>query len=252
MHTAFSLKGSMFEIEINGQLTDRERLLDWQAGDRLGVVINSPLGALGASMLMQLVTTAYYDVRPSRRSAPHYAEIYLFHSGGRYGDFTSFDVVARRELFLSAQPEAVLAAINDRAITHLAVPDGVPRNLTFPWSEPEAARDCIRHCFAYAADGRTRDADIAITSRDPDLHHDVALALEPQLLLENIEGYTDMGGPDVQLYTRLVAQRVRSRLDEISADEKARAKTYFGAIPDNGIMRQTFRRIGIDEALSLL
>ena len=66
MHTAFLLKSSMFEIEMNGRASDREELLDWQAGDRLGIVLNSPLGALGASMLIQLVTAAYYDVRPSR------------------------------------------------------------------------------------------------------------------------------------------------------------------------------------------
>ena len=252
MHTAFSLKGSMFDIEMNDQLTDREELLDWRAGDRLGIVLNSPLSALGASMLMQLVTTAYYDVRSSRRDEPHYAEIYLFHAGGRYGDFTSFDVLPRHELFLSAEPGALIEAINDRAITHLAVPDGVPKSLTFPWSEPESARDRIRQCFAYGAHGRASDADIAITSRDPGLHHDVELALNPMALVENIERYMDAGGLDVQLYSRALAQHVRSRLDEISADEKAAAKTCHEALTDNGVMRQTYRKISVDEALSLL
>jgi hypothetical protein len=252
MHTAFSLKSSMFAIEMNGQPTDPEGLLDWRAGDRLGIVLNSPLSALGASMLMQLVTTAYYDVRPDRRSEPHYAEIYLFHAGGRYGDFTSFDVVPRRELFLSAEPEALIEAINDRAITHLAVPDGSPRSLTFPWSEPESARDRIRHCFAYGAQGRAHDADIAIRSDDPELHHDVELALNPMGLVENIERYIDAGDAEVQRYSRKLAQQVRRRLDEISADEKVAAKTAHEALSDNGGMRQTFRKISVDEALSLL
>jgi hypothetical protein len=242
----------MFDIKMKGEATDREEILDWRPDDRLGIVLNSPLGALGASMLMQLVTTAYYDVRPSRREAPHYAEIYLFHSGGHYGDFTSFDVLPRRELFLSGEPEALIEAINDRAITHLAVPDGVPRGITLPWTETESAHDRIRHCFIYAADGRTDDADIAITSRDPDLHHDIELALEPKELLANIERYIDAGGPDVQRYSRRLAQRLRSRLDEISADDRATAKTYHEVISDDGVMRQTFRKIGVDEALSLL
>ena len=252
MHTAFSLKGSMFAIEMNGQAADREELLDWRPDDRLAVILNSPLSALGASMLIQLVTTAYYDVRPNRRKAPHYAEIYLLHSGGRYGDFSSFDVVPRREVFLPADPGALIEAINDRAITHLAVPDGTPRHLTFPWKEPEAARDRIRHCFAYTAQGRTGNADIAIMSRDPDLHQDVELALEPIALAENIERYIDVGDADVQLYSRKLAQRVRSRLTEISAHEKITARTYHDAISDDGIMRQTFRNISVDAALSLL
>jgi hypothetical protein len=252
MHTASSLKNSMFKIEMNGQLTDREGLLDWRTGDRLGIVLNSPLSALGASMLIQLVTTAYFDVRPSRREAPHYAEIYLFHSGGRYGDFTSFDVLPRRELFLSAEPGTLIEAINDRAITHLAIPDGMPRKLTFPWTETESVHDRIRHCFAYAAQGRTSDADIAITSRDPDLRNDVELTLQPKMLLENIERYIDAGGADVQLYSKKLAQRLRSRLTEIGEDDQATAKKYHAAVTNDGVMSQTFRKISIDEALSLL
>jgi hypothetical protein len=203
-------------------------------------------------MLMQLVTTAYYDVRPSRREAPHYAEIYLFHSGGRYGDFTSFDVLPRRELFLSGEPEALVEAINDRAITHLAIPDGVRRSLTLPWTEAESMHDRIRHCFAYAAHGRANDADIAIMSHEAGLHHDVELALEPKLLLESIERYIDAGGPDVQRYSRGLAQRLRSRLDEISQDEQAIAKRHHEALSHDGVMRQSFRTIDLAEALSRL
>ena len=220
MHTAFSLKGSMFEIELNGHPVDREALIDWRPDDRLGVVLDSPLSALGASMLVQLVTTAYYDRRPSRREAPHYAEIYLLHAGGRYGDFSSFDIVPRREVFLPADPAALLEAINDRAITHLAVSDRPSQGSVIPWKEPEAARDRIRHCFAYSADGRTSGADVAILSREAGLHQDVALALEPTKLAENIEGYIEAGDAEVRLYSTRLAQRVRGRLDEISQSKK--------------------------------
>ena len=211
MHTAFSLKDSMFRVEINGQAGDPRGLLDWAPGDRLGIVLNSPLAALGASMLIQLVTMAYYDVRPGRRQAPHYAEIYLFHSGGRYGDFTSFDVLPRREVFLSAEPEALIEAINDRAITHLAVPDGTPGSTTFPWTEAESARDRVRHCFVYSAQGRVDNGDVAIISRDPDLNQDVELALNPMALLENIERYIDAGDAAVQRFSSVLVHRLRSR-----------------------------------------
>lgn len=242
----------MFEIEMSGQAISREELLDWRPGDRLGVVLRSPLSALGASMLMQLATTAYYDVRPDRRKAPHYAEIYLFHSGGRYGDFSSFDVTPHRELFLPDDAGALIEAINDRAITHLAVPDGTSTQSTFPWSEPEAARDRIRHCFAYSAEGRARDADVAIISSEPGLRHDVELALDPMALAENIERYIHAGDADIQLFSRKLAERVRSRVDEISEDEKAAAKARHEASWNKGIMRQTFRKISVDDALSLL
>lgn len=252
MHTAFSLKDSMFGIEINGHAADPNGLLDWAPGDRLGIVLNSPLGALGASMLIQLVTMAYYDVRPGRREAPHYAEIYLFHAGGRYGDFTSFDVLPRREVFLPAAPDALIEAINDRAITHLAVPDGTATNATFPWTEAESVRDRVRHCFVYAAQGRVDNGDVAIVSRDPNLNQDVELALDPKALLENIERYIDAGDAAVQRFSRGLAQRLRSRLGEISPDEQATARAYRAASSDRGFTRQTFRRASVDEALALL
>lgn len=252
MHTAFSLKSSMFEIEVDGQAADREKWLDWQPNDRLGVVLNSPLGGLGASMLIQLATAAYFDVRPTRREAPHYAEVYVFQSGGPHGDLSSFDIVPHREVFVSEEPGAMLEAINDRAITHLVVPDGTPRDLTFPWKEPESARDRIRHCYAYSAQGRTSDADVAIISRESLLRDDVELALEPMKLVENIESYLDVGDATNQLYTRKLAQRVRGRLNEVSEDDKITARTYHDAILENDIMRQTFRTISVDTALSLL
>ena len=252
MHTAFSLKESMFRIEIDGKVADSRALLDWRPDDRLGVVLRSPLSALGASMLMQLVTTAYYDVRPGRRKAPHYAEIYLFHSGGCYGDFSSFDVTPHRELFLPADAGALIEAINDRAITHLAVPDGAPTQSVFPWSEPEAARDRIRHCFAYSAGGQVRDADVAILSSEPDLRHDVELALNPMALVDNIERYMDAGDADIQLFSKRLAQRVRSRVNEVSEIEKETAKAYHNNSWDNGTIRQNFRKISVDDALSIL
>lgn len=252
MHTAFSLKESMFRIEIDGKVADSRALLDWRPDDRLGVVLRSPLSALGASMLMQLVTTAYYDVRPGRRKAPHYAEIYLFHSGGCYGDFSSFDVTPHRELFLPADAGALIEAINDRAITHLAVPDGAPTQSVFPWSEPEAARDRIRHCFAYSAGGQVRDSDVAILSSEPHLRHDVELALNPMALVDNIERYMDAGDADIQLFSKRLAQRVRSRVNEVSEIGKETAKAYHNNSWDNGTIRQNFRKISVDDALSIL
>ena len=48
--------------------------------------MDRPLGATGASMLIQLAITAFYDVKPSRREVTLYPEIYLFHVGGRHGN----------------------------------------------------------------------------------------------------------------------------------------------------------------------
>lgn len=253
MHTALSLKSLMFGIEVEGQPANREMLLDWRLQDRLGVVVTTPLGGLGASLLMQLATTAYYDARPSRRDAPHYAEIYVFHVGGLYGDFTSFDIAPpRREVFLEADPAALIEAINDRAITHLAIPDSVQSALNFPWSEAEAALDRIRHCYVYSARGRTDCADIAIFSQDASTAEDVNLMLEPQRLLDDLSGYIEQSTGTLRTYSEGLAARLRKRLSEVSEADREQARKCRDAISTSGLPRETYRRISVDDALRMM
>lgn len=67
MHTAARLKADMFEVEIGAKSTSVSELLDWGAFDRLGVIVNAPLGGLGASLLIQLAITGFYDVPERKR-----------------------------------------------------------------------------------------------------------------------------------------------------------------------------------------
>jgi hypothetical protein len=204
-------------------------------------------------MLMQLAITAYYDAKPSRREAPHYAEVYVFHLGGRYGDFTSLDVAPpRREAFLTANPASLVEALNDRAITHLAVPDAPTRPLDLPWSEAEAARDRIRQCYAYEAGGRTSSADVAIFSRNAATLEDVEMALHPQRLLKVIRGYIKSSKGALRTFTEASAARVHSRLNEVTETDRAEAHARRDAISISGLPRETYRRICVDDALGML
>jgi len=69
-------------------------------------------------------------------------------------------------LVASGRPVALLEAINDRAITQLALPHnriGDPRVLAGAAStraEQANARDRLRSCFLYGADGEVPDADV--------------------------------------------------------------------------------------------
>src|SRR3954454_9175134 len=113
MHTATQLQADLFAVRRNGKPATREELLpDWEAHDRLGVVMTEPFGAIGAGHLIQLAITAFYDVRPRRRAplpkrpedlSPDavYPEIYLFHVGGSHGDHSVFDFwPARKEVLV--------------------------------------------------------------------------------------------------------------------------------------------------------
>ena len=86
MHTAHELRRPMISVELGGQPGALEDLLDWDVRDRLGVIMTSPFGALGAGLLVLLCVIAFYDVeKQKRRCRPLYPSIYLFHVGRPWG-----------------------------------------------------------------------------------------------------------------------------------------------------------------------
>jgi hypothetical protein len=137
---------------------------------------------------VQLAITAFYDLRPARRtSAPQYPEIYLFHVGGRYGNHSFFDYwPPRKEVFLDNDACAVLSAVNDKAITRLVVADGKPTPAAYdPW-EPAAAGDRISSAFAYSASGWVANADVRLSSRNERAEVNATMTLHPDRALARL------------------------------------------------------------------
>lgn len=253
MHTAFSLADSMFDIQIDGKAADRAALLDWREQDRLGVVVSTPLGALGASLLIQLVTAAYYDARPDRRAAPHYAEIYIFHLGGRFGDFSALDITPpRKEVFVDNDPVALVEAMNDRAISHIALPDVAAAALSYPWTEAETMRDRVRHCYAYSESGTSIGGDVVISTSDAGPLSDVELILEPERLLANMVGYAKLATGAGRSFSFRVARQIEDRLPEVEHQDRIRARAFRTTLTESGVTLETYRRIDIDTALQMM
>jgi hypothetical protein len=71
------------------------------------------------------------------------------------GDHSSYDFwPARKEVLVEDDPRLVLAAINDRGITRLAVPEVERVFVDHEYKEPSAARDRIATAFVYSPTGR--------------------------------------------------------------------------------------------------
>jgi hypothetical protein len=112
--------------------------------DRLGVVMSRPCGAVGASALIAATITAFYDLHRARGEDFYvYPDYYLFHVGRPLGDHARLDVWPRRkEVVVGEEPQAILEAIDDRAITRLVVEDGPADRPGLvvedggPWSAP--------------------------------------------------------------------------------------------------------------------
>lgn len=268
MHTARQLSEEQFEVRIGGEPASRAALLpDWTPWDRFGIVVDRPLGALGASALIQLAITAFYDARPGRRAgypvpgtpaddAAVYPDIYLFHVGGRHGFHAPFDFwPARKEVFLPADPRQVLDAVNDRGITRLAVPDAAAQPVEHQWKEPAAARDRIVSAFAYSPEGVTAEADVEIIGLDRVTQVNVAAMLaqgERDLKSGTFTADLDRIAHDADLVERHWTSHKRRRAGETAGADTDRARAARSELGVDGRITETYRRIGVDEALDRL
>jgi hypothetical protein len=253
MHTSQQLERSQFSITIAGQAADREDLFpSWHAWDRLGVVIHEPLGALGASQIIQVAITAFYDERPerTRQGTIQYPEIFALNVGGRFGDLSDFDFwPERKQVFLDASPTEVLAAINNLAITRLLVPEGPVTETQHVFKEPESARERIASAFAYSATGRVSDADVVIAGLDRRVEMNANQAMDPEGSLAMLARAVERS-PSVDMQHWL--DYGRARRDELSAADCERAVARRAQLLEEGLPTESYRRVSVDDALGML
>jgi hypothetical protein len=174
MHTLTQLSTSQFRIDGLSSAAPQDNTIfpAWTRDDRFGIVINDPLGGVGASHLIQLAICAFYDSRPECRAGVNlYPEIYAFHLGQGWGSHAEYDFwPPRRETVVSGSPQDLLDAILDRAVTRLALPEAGSTALypdgTFDVKEVGALEDRLRSAFVYSSTGRVQSADFALTGID--------------------------------------------------------------------------------------
>jgi hypothetical protein len=222
MHTTHTLRSSSFVVAIDGAPAGlRDVLPGFGAGDRLGVVVRRPCGGVGASVLILAAVTAFYDVQRERSDDFFiYPDYFLFHVGERHGDHGMLDVwPIHKEVVVEDEPEALLQAVNDRGVTRLVVEDGVA-------GEPELAAETLASAgsrivtaLAYSASGRVRGGDVAIT------------------------GSTDTEG---------YVHDVLDASTDVPADRRAAIAGGRRELLTDGAPTESYRRIGLEEALGLL
>jgi hypothetical protein len=169
MHSSRELRSSSFELRLDGRPAGIPDLFEgFGEQDRLGLVMNSPCGAVGASTLIAATITAFYDFHRARGEEFFvYPDYYLFHVGRPLGDHARLDVWPRRkEVVVRTAPQAILEAIDDRGITRLVVEDGEPVEGGLDDEAVASARGRIKTCLAYSPAGRVEDADVQIAGND--------------------------------------------------------------------------------------
>ena len=241
MHTAKTLHDDSFAISIDGRSSDVLDLFPaFDEADRIGVVVSAPHGALGASLLYLAAVHVFYELqRAKSEDFWIYPDFYLFHVGARFGHHGSLDVWPdHKEVEVAPEPDRILEAINDRAITRLVVPDQPSGR---PPSSPEARASFssrLRSAFAYSPAGSLTDADIAISGNEV-TEGWVRDALDPEDLIERL-------GPGAE------ANSVRSHMDEVTPETRALIAESRQALVRQGRPRETYRRLSGDDALTRL
>jgi hypothetical protein len=236
----------MFEIQLGGRPGRLEELFEgFGEHDRLGLVMRRPCGAVGASALIAATITAFYDLQRSRAEKFFiYPDYYLFHVGAPLGDHARLDIWPRRkEVVVEDDPERILEAIDDRAITRLGVEDGPARELELDAELLASARARIVSAFAYSASGRVEGADVRIASNEVAEGY-VEAILEPE---ERMARLRSEGGSGAAR-----ADTIAQRAGEVAPEVRREIRLARRQLVEDGVPVETYRRIDLDEALALL
>jgi hypothetical protein len=236
----------MFEIGLAGRSGSIEGLFPgFGEHDRLGLVMRRPCAAVGASALIAATITAFYDIQRSRGTDFFiYPDYYLFHVGGPLGDHARLDIWPRRkEVLVEDDPDRILEAIDDRAITRLVVEDGSARERELDAEPVASARARIVSCLAYSASGRVADADVRIES-NPVAEGYVEAILDPEARMERLRAE----GGDAEARAETIAVRA----GEVASDVRRQIRLAREDLLEDGVPVETYRRIELEEALALL
>jgi hypothetical protein len=222
VHSSRELSSAAFQISIDGApATVADVLPGFAAADRLGIVVRRPCAGVGASALLLAAVTAFYDFQRARSQDFFiYPDYFVFHVGRQLGSHNRLEIwPPHKEVVVADDPEEVLRAINDRAVTRLVVEDGAPGEGSFARETVASARDRIVTALAFSPNGRARDADVAIASN------------------EVAESYVD---------------GVLEQSRDIPAGERDRILAARRHLVEEDRPVETYRRIGLEEALGLL
>jgi hypothetical protein len=222
VHSSRELSPASFAITLDGApATVTELLPGFAAADRMGVVVRRPCGGMGASALLLAAVTAFYEIqRAASEDFVVYPDYFVFHVGQALGDHRMFDVwPSHKEVVVPDDPEEALRAINDRAITRLVVEDGMPGEGAFAPETLASARSRIVTALAYTANGRVREGDVTIAGND---------------------------------VTEAYVARALEQSGDVSAGERDRIAAARRKLLEDGRPVETYRRVGLDEALGLL
>jgi len=175
MHSSTELTSSMFDIQSDGRrvASFADLCPGFTAQDRLGIIIRQPLDAIWNSALILAAVTAFYDEQRKAVSDFFiYPDYFIFHAGCPVAEYSMFDIWPQHKcISVEDNPETLLQAVNDRAISILVLNadeshERESRESSLQRHTRNAALNRIRHAFLCSRHKRTRNADVRIKGNE--------------------------------------------------------------------------------------
>ncbi|MDA0839205.1 MAG: hypothetical protein O3B01_12025 [Planctomycetota bacterium] len=108
--------------------------------------------------------TAFYDrYRESRTDFRAYPDFFTFQRADPVADYGMLDIwPSHKNVLVSSAAGETAAAITDRGVNILLVPDGPEKEIDFDALQIESARRNVNRCFAYSFEGKVDPSDMII------------------------------------------------------------------------------------------
>lgn len=171
MHSSYAINSPDFSVEREGGAAPLSELWPggYRNGDRFAVLMGTPMDAVGCSNLIGGTNTLFYDHLRETRGTTNffrYADTYMIGVDCEPGDWNQLDVWPMHKFVSIMQPtaEAVVHTINDRRITHLAIPEtGIRVRGPVVLSTWNTFLDQVKVVMLYnPLTGKAREADVAL------------------------------------------------------------------------------------------
>ena len=169
--------------------------------------------------LIMAAITRFYDFQRARSDDFFiYPDYYVFHVGQSHGDHSMLDIwPSHKEVVVPDDPEDLLRAINDRAITRLLVAEVEPDTHAFRRETLSSSR--LITALAYSPTGQVRDADVTAT-----------------------------GNAITESYVAAVLDKSPGISPQAAADVRSVRQEFM----ENGAAIESYRRVTLEAALAML
>ena len=163
MHSSV-LRGSDFHLSWKGrEVLHRDFFRDHGPNTRVGLLAPEGTEGVGAVTLAMAYVTAFYEgLRQQASGFFAYPDFFTFQRRDRLVSYGSFDFWPDKDVRVPDDCNATVAAIADRAINVLLVPDTAPTEHRFEPVQEERIRRTLTRCFVYSRHGEVADADLVV------------------------------------------------------------------------------------------